>query len=111
MITYSGTAQVLGTVSGRHTSARSDWQTLIKVGVGSSLLISQATSAGAATMLATQVMMTRRDESLKPAPLFPPTTIDEVFGSLKYNGPPISIEEMRVAVIEEAARQDARSRY
>lgn len=35
---------------------------------------------------------------LSPEPVFPPTTVDEVFGMLKYDGPPISIEEMDAAV-------------
>ena len=38
-------------------------------------------------------------------PLFPPTTIDEVRGMLRYEGPPISIEEMNSAVLKEAARR------
>lgn len=42
---------------------------------------------------------------LKPKRPFPPTTIDEVAGCLKYDGPPISIEEMdeaiRQAILEE----------
>jgi len=32
--------------------------------------------------------------------LFPRTTVDEVFGMLKYDGPPISIEDMDQAVAE-----------
>ena len=35
---------------------------------------------------------------LRAAPLFPPTTVDEVFGMLKYDGPPISVEDMNAAV-------------
>lgn len=35
---------------------------------------------------------------LRAAPLFPPTTVDEVFGSAKYTGPTISLEEMDAAV-------------
>lgn len=35
---------------------------------------------------------------LRAAPLFPPTTVDEVFGMLKYDGPPVSIEDMNAAV-------------
>lgn len=35
----------------------------------------------------------------------PPTTIDDVRGMLKYKGPPISIEEMRRAVVREAGRR------
>lgn len=35
----------------------------------------------------------------------PPTTIEEVFGSLKYDGPPITIEEMDEAVAEAVAEE------
>nr|WP_295662250.1 AbrB/MazE/SpoVT family DNA-binding domain-containing protein [Polymorphobacter sp.] len=35
---------------------------------------------------------------LRAAARFPPTTSDEVFGMLKYDGPPISIEDMNAAV-------------
>ena len=42
---------------------------------------------------------------LRPAPLFPPTTIDEVYGSLNYNGPAKTIEEMDEAVMAEARRR------
>jgi AbrB family looped-hinge helix DNA binding protein len=42
---------------------------------------------------------------LKPAPLFAPTTIDEVFGALRHDGPPLSPEEMDAAVAAEAKRR------
>lgn len=44
---------------------------------------------------------------LKPAPLFPRTEVDQVFGSLKayYDGPPLSIEDMDAAVMAEARRR------
>jgi AbrB family looped-hinge helix DNA binding protein len=45
---------------------------------------------------------------LRQVPLFPPTTIDEVFGSAKYGGPTKSIEEMDEAVLAEARRSYAR---
>ena len=41
---------------------------------------------------------------LRKARLFPPTTYEEVYGCLKYDGPPATIEEMDEAVEEEAAR-------
>lgn len=44
---------------------------------------------------------------LSPEPLFRPTTIDEVYGMLKYVGPPVSIEEMDAAVLDMARRQNA----
>ena len=39
---------------------------------------------------------------LRAAPLFPPTTTDEVFGSLKkyYDCPPISVEDMDKGIEE-----------
>lgn len=42
---------------------------------------------------------------LKARPLFRPTTIDEVYGCLKYDGPPLSIEEMDAAIVREAKRR------
>jgi AbrB family looped-hinge helix DNA binding protein len=45
---------------------------------------------------------------LKPAPLFPPTNVDEVFGSLKWDGPALSIEDMDAAVMAEAKRRARR---
>ena len=48
---------------------------------------------------------------LKPEPLFPPTTNEEVYGCLKWEGPPISLEEMDAAITEEVRERDARSRY
>lgn len=48
---------------------------------------------------------------LKPAPLFKPTRIEDVFGCAKYKGPPISIEQMDAAIEQEVKRQHARGRY
>jgi AbrB family looped-hinge helix DNA binding protein len=45
---------------------------------------------------------------LKAAPIFKPTTSDEVFGSLKVSGPPKTLEEMDAGVLAEARRQYAR---
>jgi len=45
---------------------------------------------------------------LKAAPLFPPTRIEDVVGSLGYKGPTISLEEMDAGVMREARR---RARY
>ena len=36
---------------------------------------------------------------LRPEPLFPPTTVEEVAGCLKYDGPPVSIREMDEAIL------------
>jgi len=41
---------------------------------------------------------------LRPARLFPLTTYDEVYGCLKYDGPPVTIEEMHEAIDIEARR-------
>jgi AbrB family looped-hinge helix DNA binding protein len=35
---------------------------------------------------------------------FPPTTVDEVYGCLKYEGPPVKVEEMDEAVMREAMK-------
>lgn len=42
---------------------------------------------------------------LRPRPLFPPTTVEEVFGCLAYEGPPRSIEEMNEAVQQSVRAQ------
>ncbi len=42
---------------------------------------------------------------LKPMPAFPETEIDAVFGSLRYHGAPLSIEEMDAAIASEARRR------
>jgi AbrB family looped-hinge helix DNA binding protein len=41
---------------------------------------------------------------LRPAKPFPSTTVEEVYGCLKYNGPPLTIEQMDEAVEREARR-------
>lgn len=48
---------------------------------------------------------------LRAAPLFPPTTVDEVFGSARYTGPTVTLEQMDEAIAEEVARRHARGRY
>ena len=45
---------------------------------------------------------------LKPAPLFSETRPEDVFGSLAYDGPPKSLQEMRAGVLTEAKRRHAR---
>ena len=45
---------------------------------------------------------------LRRAPYFKPTRIEDVMGMLKYDGPPISIEEMDEALLRSAAEDDAR---
>lgn len=45
---------------------------------------------------------------LRPAPAFPRTSIDDVFGSLPAPKPARTIEEMHAAVLEEAARRHGR---
>ena len=46
---------------------------------------------------------------LRPEPLFPPTKVEDVCGMLKYDGPPVTIEEMDAGVLAEAARRYLRS--
>ena len=45
---------------------------------------------------------------LKASPLFPPTTLDEVIGSMRYDGPALSLEDMDAAVMREAKRRARR---
>lgn len=42
---------------------------------------------------------------LRRAPLFAPTTVDEVFGTLSWKGKPKSLEEMNEGVMAEARRR------
>jgi AbrB family looped-hinge helix DNA binding protein len=42
---------------------------------------------------------------LKATPLFPETSVGEVFGSLRHDGPPLSLEAMDAAVSAEAKRR------
>ncbi len=45
---------------------------------------------------------------LKPAPLFSPSNLDDVFGSAHYAGPRVSIEAMDAAIVNEVQRRRAR---
>ncbi len=42
---------------------------------------------------------------LKPAPVFEPTRLDAVFGSLAHSGKAVTLEEMDAAVAAEARRR------
>ena len=42
---------------------------------------------------------------LRPEPIFPETRPEDVYGCLAWKGPPKSLEEMDVAVLEEAKRR------
>lgn len=48
---------------------------------------------------------------LKSEPLFKPTRPEDVFGMLKYDGPPKSIEEMDASIVAEVRWRHARGRY
>jgi AbrB family looped-hinge helix DNA binding protein len=48
---------------------------------------------------------------LKAAPVFAATTPNEVFGSLPFDGPAKSIEEMNASIAAEAKRRNAGDRY
>jgi AbrB family looped-hinge helix DNA binding protein len=48
---------------------------------------------------------------LKQAPIFPPTTLDQVFGCLKQEGPALTLEDMDNAIGEAVMEHLARSRY
>ena len=43
---------------------------------------------------------------LKPAPAFAETKPEDVFGSVAWDGPPVSLEDMEAGVLEEAKRRD-----
>ena len=43
---------------------------------------------------------------LKPAPAFAETLPEDVFGSVAWDGPPVSLEDMEAGVLEEAKRRD-----
>jgi AbrB family looped-hinge helix DNA binding protein len=45
---------------------------------------------------------------LKASPAFPRTIVDEVFGSTRYNGPSLSLEDMDKAIAREAKRRARR---
>lgn len=48
---------------------------------------------------------------LREATSLPETRPEDVFGMLKYDGPPVSIEEMNEAIGIEVKRRHARGRY
>jgi len=48
---------------------------------------------------------------LRPAPLFPRTSLDQVLGCLKYKGKPKTIEDMDKAIARGVKRRHARGRY
>ena len=48
---------------------------------------------------------------LKPAPHFPPTRSEEVYGRLHYAGKAKSLEEMDAAISAEVKARHARGRY
>lgn len=45
---------------------------------------------------------------LKAAPVFAPTRPEDVYGSLPYEGPPKTLEEMEASIVAEAKRRHAR---
>jgi len=42
---------------------------------------------------------------LRPAPVFPAADVNEVFSSLSWTGPALSVDEMNAAVLSEAKRR------
>jgi AbrB family looped-hinge helix DNA binding protein len=48
---------------------------------------------------------------LRRARVFPETRPEDVFGSLRYDGPPKTIEEMDEGIVAEVKRRHARGRY
>jgi len=51
---------------------------------------------------------TSRGVLLSPEAVFQPTRIEDVVGMLKYDGPPISIEDMNAGVADHVRRKYAR---
>jgi hypothetical protein len=52
-----------------------------------------------------------RSAVLKPAPLFPPTTPQQVFGCLRNEGKPKTLQEMQQSIVAGARRRHASGRY
>ena len=48
---------------------------------------------------------------LKAVPVFLPTRSEDVFGSLRHDGPPKTLEEMDAGIVAEVKRRHARNRY
>ena len=65
--------------------------------------IRRALRWGAGTRLV--VESTTEGVLLKPEPSFPETRPEDVFGSLAYDGPPKSLQEMETGVLAEARRR------
>jgi AbrB family looped-hinge helix DNA binding protein len=61
----------------------------------------------------TELVIENRPEGvvLRPAKLYPPTTLDQVAGCLNYKGPRKSIRSMDKAIAKEVSRRSARGRY
>jgi AbrB family looped-hinge helix DNA binding protein len=57
------------------------------------------------------VEITNEGVLLKLAPAFPPTKPEDVFGLLRYDGPPRTLEEMDASIVAEVKRRHARNRY
>jgi AbrB family looped-hinge helix DNA binding protein len=67
--------------------------------------IRRARAWGAGTRL--EIEDTPEGVLLRPAPLFPRTEPDDVFGCLPHAGPPVSLEDMDLGVAAEARRRHA----
>ncbi len=61
----------------------------------------------------TKLVVEERPEGvlLRRAPAVPETTMDQVFGCLKYDGPAKTLEEMDAGIAEAVSERYARSRY
>ena len=64
---------------------------------------------GAGTVL--QVEETAEGVLLRPAPIFPPTRPEDVFGMLYTGRPAVTLEEMDAAIDAEIDERHARGRY
>jgi AbrB family looped-hinge helix DNA binding protein len=52
-----------------------------------------------------EIVETKEGVLLRAVPLFKPTTIDEVVGILKYDGPPITLDDMDRAAGDAVAEE------
>ncbi|MBS0457830.1 MAG: AbrB/MazE/SpoVT family DNA-binding domain-containing protein [Proteobacteria bacterium] len=48
---------------------------------------------------------------LRDSPFGPPTRLEDVYGSVKYDGPPITLEDMEAGIEAALRERHARGRY
>lgn len=55
-----------------------------------------------------EMVETRQGLLLRAVPVVKPTRLEDVYGILRHDGPPLTIEEMEAAVMREARKHDDR---